>query len=172
MDYLARDEADLAITSSKYSHNDFDRTQWHTVEFMAVAFIDHPATMPEITSEDLDEMTYLVVGGRETLKKKQSQGAVESGNVWNVTDFLIKKELLLSGLGWGYMPRKIIERELEEGLLQPVRAKALIHKQLDLVRKKSKYRGPGKTYLWQCLIENMTEFHNTEPSSYNYIHTN
>lgn len=172
LDYLARDEADFAITSSKLNQNEFDRIQWHTVEFMAVAAMDHPATMPEITSEDLDEMTYLVVGGRQTLMKKQSQGQVENGNVWNVTDFLIKKELLINGLGWGYMPRKIIERELEEAILQPVRAKPLIHKQLDLVRKKSKYRGPGKIYLWQCLTENITEYQNSKPSSYNYINTN
>lgn len=171
LDFLNRDEADFAISSSLNSHKDFDRTQWHTVEFMAVAGIDHAATMPGITSEDLDDMTYLVVGGRQTLQKKQSQGEVQNGNVWNVTDFLIKKELLLNGLGWGYMPRKIIERELEEGLLQPVRAKALIHKRLDLVRKKTKYKGPGKAYLWKCLTDVMTEFQNTKPSSYNYSHT-
>ena len=171
LDYLANDKADFAITSSMINHHEFDRTQWYNVEFMAVAAAMHPATMPEITAEDLDDMTYLVVGGRQTLKKKQSQGMVENGNVWNVTDFLIKKELLLNGLGWGYMPKKIIERELEEGLLQPVRAKPLIHKRLDLVRKKAKYRGPGKAYLWKCLTEvmTMTEHQNAKPSSYNYV---
>jgi DNA-binding transcriptional LysR family regulator len=170
LDYLTKDSTDFAITSSLMNHQDFDRVQWYNVEFMAVAAAHHPATMPEITSEDLDDMTYLVVGGRQTLAKKQSQGIIENGNIWNVTDFLIKRELLLNGLGWGYMPRKIIERELEEGLLQPLRAKPLIHKRLDLVRKKSKYRGPGKTYLWKCLTELMTEFQDSQPSSYNYMH--
>lgn len=168
LDYLYREEADFAITSSLNNHKDFDRLQWYTVEFMAVASANHMAVMPEITAEDLDDMTYLVVGGRQTLKKKQSQGDIENGNVWNITDFLIKKELLTSGLGWGYMPRKIIERELEEGILQPVRVKPLIHKRLDLVRRKSKYKGPGKAYLWKCLTEGIAEFQNTEPSSYNY----
>ncbi len=168
IEYLVNDEVDFAISASKMNHHDFDRTQWHTVEFMAVAAANHPAIMPEIQEQDLLEMTNLVVGGRQTLMKKEPMSQVNNSNIWHVTDFLFKKELLMNGLGWGYMPRKIIERELEEGILQPVRAKALIHKQLDLIRKKSKYKGPGKTYLWKCLTEAMEEFQNTKPSSYNY----
>lgn len=173
LDYLGTNKVDFAITSSLINHEDFDRAQWHIVEFIAVAAHGHPATFPGISAEDLNEMTYLVVGGRDTLKKKQSQGMVTGGNVWNVTDFLVKKELLISGLGWGFIPRKIIERELEEGLLQPIRAKALVHKRLDLVRKKSKYKSLANIYLWKCLtevIENKEQ--NFEPSSYNFINSN
>ena len=168
LDYLVKDEADFAISSSKTSFKDLERTQWYTVDFMAVAARGHMATMPETVEEDLLEMTNLVVGGRKTLLKKSPQHEVDSANIWHVTDFLFKRELLLNGLGWGYMPRRIIERELEEGLLEPVRAKPLVHKQLDLIRKKSKYKGPAKAYLWKCLTDGMAEVENSKPSAYNY----
>ncbi len=153
VDLLLKREADLVVSSSRIYVDGLDRIKWLSMDFIAVTSPQHPAGLEGITEEDLYSLTNLVVGGRKTLEKKVSEAVLESANVWHVTDFLIKRELLVNGLGWGFMPKMLIRRELEEGLLVPVSAKAVLIKQLDVVKVKSGFIGPATTYLWNLFAK-------------------
>jgi DNA-binding transcriptional LysR family regulator len=150
---LLAGEADLVVTSCKTHINETERYKWNTIEFLPVTSADHEAANPQLAEEELHNLTYLVVGGRATLAKKLPATVVENANVWNITDFLIKKELLVNGLGWGYMPRQLIARELNEELLVKVPAKNIMYKQLDLVRKESPYHGKASQFLWTLFLK-------------------
>jgi DNA-binding transcriptional LysR family regulator len=152
---LLSGQADLAISSSQIYQNNFEAKAWTTVEMIACAASYHPATLEGISSNDLDELQQLVVGGRATLAKKNSLSKVNSAKVWHITDFLIKKELLVNGLGWGYMPKILIRRELEEGILIPITTKEPMFKQLNLLRNPQEAKGPAMNYLWN-LFANMS----------------
>jgi DNA-binding transcriptional LysR family regulator len=148
---LLNNSADMVISSGMMEHYELEKSTWHTVDFLAVTSPNNPACLEGITEEDLNTMTHIVVGGRKTLEKKVPANLVQNANVWHVQDFLIKKELLCSGLGWGSMPKLLIERELEEELLVPIKSKPIIHKPLYLIRRKSECCGPAHAYLW-CLF--------------------
>lgn len=162
IELLVTKEADLVISSGKVYPDGVDRLRWMTVEFMAVTSPEHPAALEGITEEDLYSMTNLVVGGRDTLAKKVSSKILEAANVWNVTDFLIKKELLMSGLGWGFMPKSLVHRELDEGILVPVPAKPVLIKQLDIVRNSSEFIGPAAICLWNLFAKHSDQVINSE----------
>lgn len=168
VDYLLRGDADITITSSKVHYHELQRTKWHTVQFMAVTSPHHPSSLDGIREEDLNSMTHLVVGGRETLAKKTPARIVQNSNVWHLTDFLIKKELLLNGLGWGSMPKMLIDRELEEEMLVPVKCKKVVHKELDLVAKQETEMGPATKYLWSLFIKTSAAMKAIVPSKFNY----
>lgn len=162
---LMAGEADLVITSCKTPVNETERYKWNTIDFIPVTSASHEAANPNLAEEELHNLTYLVVGGRSTLAKKLPKTIVENANVWNITDFLIKKELLINGLGWGYMPKQLIDRELKEGLLVKVPAKNIMLKQLDLVRKETAYRGKASQYLWDLFFKYCN---NTNPKALSF----
>jgi DNA-binding transcriptional LysR family regulator len=47
-------------------------------------------------------------------------GVQKGQRVWYVSDIHSKKSLLVSGLGWGRLPRHLVEQELAQGLLNEV----------------------------------------------------
>lgn len=164
---LVTADADIVISSYKTPVEQTERFKWNKIEFVPVALAGHQATSPDLTEEDLHNFTYLVVGGRETLAKKMPRSQVENLNVWHITDFLIKKELLINGLGWGFMPKQIIQRELTEGQLVKVPAKLSLMKELDIIRKRSCYHGKASQYLWQLLLKYCNNI-NPKPKPINF----
>lgn len=151
---LVAGQADLAISHAQNYQNNFEVLPFATVEMIACAASNHPATLPNILEADLDNIQQLVVGGRDTLVKKNSPARVNNSKVWHITDFLIKKELLVNGLGWGYMPTTLITRELDEEVLIPIRVKKTMLKHLNLVRLPLEAKGPAMNYLWNLFLEN------------------
>lgn len=149
IELLLTGEADIVVTAGKQQANELERFKWNQIEFIPVTIPTHEAANPLLTEEELYSLTHLVVGGRSTLAKKSSSSLVETANVWNVTDFVVKRELLVNGLGWGYMPKQLMERELREGILIQVPSLDKTIKQLDLVRKKSEYHGRASKHLWE-----------------------
>ena len=169
IDALLRNEADIAISSSMIKHHEMQRLKWNVIEFMAVSSPDNPACLEGIGEEDLNNMTHIVVGGRKTLAKKVPANVLQNLNVWHVQDFLIKKELLLNGLGWGAMPKILMVRELEEQMLVPISIKPVVHKQLDIIRKKLDFKGPASSYLWKLLQKYGSEDKEVVPSVFNQV---
>lgn len=157
IDYLLRNEADIVVSSSMIKHHEMERVKWNIIEFIAVSSPENPACLEGISENDLNNMTHIVVGGRKTLAKKVPSNVLQNSNVWHVQDFLIKKELLLNGLGWGAMPKILITRELEEEMLIPIPVKPVVHKQLDLIRKSSDFKGPASSYLWNLFLKHGSE---------------
>lgn len=152
LDYLMNGEADLSISSSNESPANTEKIHWTNIEFLAVASTEHPASLDGINEEDLLTMVNLVVGGRKTFAKKNPVNLSDNANIWHLTDFLLKKEFLLHGLGWGYMPKMLITRELSEGLLVEIKAKNIMRKELFLSKRKDQIQGPAAIMLWKLFI--------------------
>lgn len=152
IEMLLSGEADIVISSGQNPNSDLERFRWNSIDFVPVTSPNHAATNPLLSEAELYNITFLVVGGKSTLMKKSSGAVVENANVWNVTDFLIKKELLLNGLGWGFMPKQLIAKELEAKTLVKVPVQESVPKQLDLLRKKSAYHGKASQCLWELFI--------------------
>ena len=67
-----------------------------------------------------------------------------------VPDQGMKKEIILQGLGWGHMPRFLIEEELRDGRLQSIAGRHLPGRTEELVvaRRRDQPQGPISTRLW------------------------
>ncbi|HKT96058.1 MAG TPA: LysR family transcriptional regulator [Paraburkholderia sp.] len=89
-----------------------------TVELVLVAAPSHPlaqAAQP-VRISDAREHTQLVLTDRSRLTLGQTFG-VYSNRAWKLGDLGAKHRLLLAGLGWGSMPRHLVEADLDAGRL-------------------------------------------------------
>jgi DNA-binding transcriptional LysR family regulator len=88
------------------------------VAFIMVAAMDHPlaAVNGPISKQELGHHTQLVLTDRSTLSAGREFG-VMSGSTWRLADMFTKHAFLLSGLGWGGMPRHAVKDDLEAGRL-------------------------------------------------------
>jgi DNA-binding transcriptional LysR family regulator len=80
---------------------------------------------------------------------------VEGARSWTVSDQLMKKELILQGMGWGHMPKYLIEQELRDARLLPITGKYFKGGQADLVaaRRLDQPHGPIAEKLWRFIAE-------------------
>ncbi|WP_421784152.1 substrate-binding domain-containing protein [Kiloniella litopenaei] len=74
----------------------------------------------ELTKEDLHGATQVVVTDRSRNRDERKYGILETSVPWRVNDFLTKKQIILSGLGWGRVPLHMIGDELASGDLVPL----------------------------------------------------
>lgn len=84
---------------------------------------------------------------------------VEGARSWTVSDQLMKKELILQGMGWGHLPSYLIEREIRERRLISITGKYFKGGQAELVaaRRRDAPHGPIAEQLWRFIGEEVRE---------------
>ena len=67
----------------------------------------------------------------------------------------MKRELILQGMGWGHMPRFLIEPDLRERRLLPITGKHFPGAEAELVaaRRRDAAHGPIANRLWQYIAD-------------------
>ena len=101
---------------------------------------------------DLMEIDQIVVGDKNP--NGASFGLLNSGKKWRLMDNNFKREIILSGLGWGHLPRNTIEQELKEKKIVILKFDD-IHPcdlEINLIRLKKQQLGPVAKKLWDELI--------------------
>ena len=80
---------------------------------------------------------------------------VEGARTWTVGDQLMKRELILQGMGWGHMPRFLIEQDLRDKRLLSIAGKHFPGAEVELVaaRRRDAPHGPVANRLWQYIAE-------------------
>ena len=87
------------------------------VELTPVAAPTHPlARQVKVESGEARGHIQLVLSDRSPLTRGQDFGVL-SLNTWRIADLSAKHALLLAGVGWGSMPRAMIEADLQQGRL-------------------------------------------------------
>jgi DNA-binding transcriptional LysR family regulator len=83
---------------------------------------------------------------------------VEGARTWTVSDQLMKRELILQGMGWGHMPKYLIEQDLRKKRLLDVSGKHLRGGQAELVaaRLRAAPHGPIANRLWRYIAEKVS----------------
>ncbi|CAB3659493.1 LysR family transcriptional regulator [Achromobacter pestifer] len=76
-----------------------------------------------------------------------------------VPDQVMKKDVILQGMGWGHLPRFLIEDELRDGRLVSIASRHLPGSIEELVaaRRSDRPQGPVANRLWQALQEAAAE---------------
>jgi DNA-binding transcriptional LysR family regulator len=154
---LFDDEADLI-----FHHIDKADPRLEFIELFAVELV--PVVAPDflrfpiadsITPEQMRDYVQCVI--RDTARRSPARDyfLVEGARSWTVSDQLMKKELIVQGMGWGHMPRYLIEQNLRDQTLLPITGRYFKGGKSELVaaRRRNTPHGPIADRLWQFVTD-------------------
>jgi DNA-binding transcriptional LysR family regulator len=97
----------------------------------------------------------IVVSGTAGTEDNQSRDLLPGGRRWTVSDFAAKKQVILSGLGWGGMPDHLMHQEIADGSLVSIEVDGFRPRRSEIyaIRRKDKTPGPVANALWKMLRE-------------------
>src|SRR5215470_10193046 len=124
------------------------------VPVVAPNFLRFPISK-SITPEQMRDYVQCVIRDSARHSTPRDYYLVEGSQSWTVGDQLMKRELILQGMGWGHMPRFLIEQDLREKLLLPIAGKHFPGAQVELVaaRLRDAPHGPVAARLWQYIAD-------------------
>ncbi|MDP3816780.1 LysR family transcriptional regulator [Pseudomonas sp.] len=152
---LLEGTADLAISSLDLVG--YLGHELHAVEFVAVAHPQHSLhqMQRQLTFEDLQQQLQVVIrdSGRS---KPRDVGWLGAEQRWTVSSLSTAARFVSSGLGFAWLPRHLIGRELAEGSLLPLPLEkgGNKHPRFTLYSHKDKTLGPAS----QILVELLRKF--------------
>ena len=159
IELLQQDRADIVV-----SPVDVKQLQVNSLEFVLIAksaLIDVAAPKlllrhPNLNSgADLLNEYQIIVQDSGFGTKDVEFGVQDGQRRWYVNDFLTKKMLIQAGMGWGKLPRYLIEQELQQGVLRCLVLKDR-QNQVDLdyyvIKKRHHLLGTVAGQLWQSIV--------------------
>lgn len=152
---VLNDEADLSLTDQVEQDDRLESIPWQNIPLLPVVSSTHPlaSQAPQPSKTEIARHCQIVVSSRSRHMVPKSLGVAEGNLTWRVNDFPTKRGLIIEGVGWGHMPRTMIEADLEKGTLFTLDF-SYIPKQtarLHLIRKRSYPHGPVAEHLWRLL---------------------
>ena len=146
--------ADLAIAGPDVLDLvELDRKEMGCVELIPVAAPGHPlAQMKLIKSGQASRYIQLVLSDRSNYTEGKDF-SVLSPRSWRLADLGAKRELLLAGSGWGYMPRHAVELDIatERLMLLNLPEGVSVDYRLHALWRKDRLPGPATTWLLEAM---------------------
>ncbi|MCW3480853.1 LysR family transcriptional regulator [Neisseriaceae bacterium JH1-16] len=115
-----------------------------------------PADLPRPTRPaQLRGLTQCVMRDTANVPSPGTAFGIDGAHQCTVPDQLMKKEVILQGLGWGHLPGFLIEEELQSGRLESIAGRHLPGRSEALVaaRRADRPHGPVASRLWDYLRE-------------------
>src|ERR1700730_1334484 len=154
---LFDEEADLILHHIDKADPRLEFIDLFTVKLIPVVapnFLRFPISK-SITAEQMRGYVQCVI--RDTARRSPPRDyyLVEGARSWTVSDQLMKRELILQGMGWGHMPHHLIEQNLRDGSLLPITGEHMKGGQVELVaaRRRNTPHGPIANRLWRFIEE-------------------
>jgi DNA-binding transcriptional LysR family regulator len=120
------------------------------VPVVAPGFLPFPIS-DRITPEQMRDHVQCIIRDSARHSAPRDYFVVEGARSWTVSDQLMKKEVILQGMGWGHLPDFMISEELDSGRLRSIKGKVLPGGKTDFVaaRRRNVPRGPVAEKLWR-----------------------
>ena len=115
---LQKGEVDIAI--GPHSVKGMFNEPLCQIQFLAVASPNHPLNQTETckTLEDLKSHRQIVV--RDSATNRKDSGWLEAEQRWTVSHLRTSIDMISKGLGFAWLPKVLIESQLESGILKPI----------------------------------------------------
>jgi DNA-binding transcriptional LysR family regulator len=154
---LFDDEADLIVHHVDKSDPRLEFIDLGTVRLIPVVapnFLAFPISQT-ITPEQMRDHVQCVIRDTARHSPARSYFVIEGARSWTVGDQLMKKEIILQGMGWGHMPTFLIDTELRDGRLKSIAGRHFQGTTGDLVaaRRRDRPHGPVAERLWRFIAE-------------------
>lgn len=147
-------KADIAITETQLYPQEIHYEKLECIEMPLVCRARHPRLTEDniLLETELWQFPQIVVksSGDQTVTDK---GIFKNASQWVVNDFVTKKQLILTGLGWGRMPKHLVDQDLK---LQQLTCIQVANESMDSVqlykaKRKDKALGPIGQFFWDAL---------------------
>lgn len=153
---LKSGEVDIAITTSDGFVSDYmEASPAFVIPIYPVTKKDHPLAKikGEVPRAEAAKYPQVIVRDSSRTSNKQTLDVIDGGRHCHVTDFLAKKKLLGSGLGWGGIPEYLIDDELRNGELVRINVEGYYVRKSEqyIIRRRDKAHGPVSQYTWDML---------------------
>ena len=151
---LAEDKVDLMLHHVEHGDPRFETLPLGRVALIPVAapgFLPFPPA--DATVERMRELVQCVIRDSGKTPAPRSYFVLDGARTCTVSDQMMKKEVILQGLGWGHMPDYLIADELAAGTLISLANRYFRGGVVRLVaaRKIGKPHGPIASKLWETL---------------------
>ena len=148
-------DTDLIIHHIDKSDPRFEFIEIGTVRVVPVVapgFLEFAAT-DHITPEQMRDYVQCVIRDTARHSPPRDYFVVEGARSWTVSDQLMKKEIILQGMGWGHMPTFLVADELADGRLISIAGRHLTGGESHIVaaRRRGHPHGPMAARLWRHL---------------------
>ncbi len=152
MERLDDGDVDIAITESLDDQGGYEYIAISQVEFVSVISPKFPfdGKAAKLSERDMEDSPQIIVRDTSRHAEKRTVGVLKAATPWVVNDFTMKKRIIASGMGWGRMPRHLVEDEIKNGELVMLSSKDFAPFRVDvkMVRRKNKPVGPVAAKLW------------------------
>jgi DNA-binding transcriptional LysR family regulator len=122
------------------------------IPVVAPRFLPFPIDR-SITPEQMRDFCQCII--RDTARHSPARNyfVLEGAQQWTVADQLMKREVILQGMGWGHMPSFLISQELREKRLLSIAGKHFPGSTQKIVaaRRRDVPHGPIANQLWQFI---------------------
>ncbi len=150
-------EADLILHHIDKSDPRFefmDLFEVRIVPVVAPGFLRFPITR-DITPEQMRDYVQCIIRDSARHTGTKSYFLVEGARSWTVSDQLMKRELILQGMGWGHMPGFLVDQDIRDGRLLDITGNHLKGGVASLVaaRRRDAPHGPIAERLWRYIEE-------------------
>jgi DNA-binding transcriptional LysR family regulator len=150
-------EADLILHHIDKSDPRLDSIDLGAVQLIPVVapgFLPFPIS-GSITPEQMRDHPQCIIRDSARHSPARDYYLLEGARSWTVSDQLMKREIILQGMGWGHMPDFLIEPDLRAGRLLSIAGRHLRGGRIDLVaaRQATKPHGPIADRLWRYIHE-------------------
>jgi DNA-binding transcriptional LysR family regulator len=150
---ISNDQADIGLMYSDMTFiKDVELCYIGNIPFVAVVSPNHPLTVHStVFASQLLAQRQLMIKG---LYNNQFQFQPLSPLVWWANDYRMLRHYVEKGIGWSYLPKHMVEKDLESGLLHALPL-SFDHKPwsipVERVTPKNRTMGPACTWLAQML---------------------
>lgn len=155
-------EADVVLhhvekSDARFEFVDLFRVQ--LVPVVAPGFLRIPASRT-ITPEQLRDYVQCVIRDTARHSPPRDYFLIEGARTWTVSDQLMKRELILQGMGWGHMPKYLVEQDLRGKRLIDISGRYLKGGQTEVVaaRLRAAPHGPIAQRLWSYVQQQAKAF--------------
>jgi DNA-binding transcriptional LysR family regulator len=159
---LFDEEADLIVHHIDKSDQRIEFVDLFSVDLIPVVapgFLSFPITRSIAPSQMRAHVQCII---RDSARRSATRDyfVLEGAHSWTVADQLMKKELIVLGMGWGHLPTFLIQQELRKGQLLPIVGKHYKGGSADIVvaRLSNRPHGPVANRLWQFMEEQAPKF--------------
>ncbi len=157
MERLFESNADIIIsTQTDIDTSIMEAKPYKTIEIIPVAHRDYPPAQSE-TLKSINDMTpfvQVIVSDSSQSRNKQTLDVMPNIRRWVVSDFASKKEIILSGMGWGGLPEYMVRQELASGELVRLYVSGfdIRHSELYIIRRRDNPVGVVSQAIWQAFL--------------------
>jgi DNA-binding transcriptional LysR family regulator len=154
---LLEDEADLILHHIDKADARFEFMDLFPVRLVPVVapgFLSFPVSRTITPKQTRDHVQCVI---RDTARRSAPRDyyLVEGARTWTVSDQLMKRELILQKMGWGHMPKYLVEEDLRDGRLLDISGRYLRGGRIEVVaaRRRNAAHGPVASRLWRFIEE-------------------